>query len=473
MSVMNAGKKSKALVRPLRAGNSRAGERPGRIRASEPGAAASRPEKRNVPGVSAPARPDKAVPGRPRATGKSPARPRLWAVPDVSRPAIAGSGGRDPGATSARDTSASAKTGPGQSPGQRGVGRGWAARRAAPVARGRKYPAGAPAPDGPRRPDLTSSHGAQGPHGVARAAAAWRPGSGEQPDSRPAGPAARPPSVGAARTAAAGRLLPGARGPVRLRSLSQASRAYPADQAHPAGPPGPLGGRDSPPRGGHHPAPARRGLRRSGLQPRPAAVRGPGGHAAGSGQARPVPVVGRAERGAQGRPAGGHPADHGVQRAGQPGRGARREPLGPPGLTWRRGTAVTITGVGHAGATRRRETRERSPELISPPGRRALDLRRGGAPEGERVPDPGATRPGAISRTGCCGRDLGRNVPGAPGGSRPACATRRQGFSWPSPAGRRRFTGKSRNRRVAACAAPGVCSSVTTTSSSYSAVVHV
>ena len=112
MSVMNAAKKSKALVRPLRAGNSRAGERPGRIRASEPGAAASRPEKRNIPGVSSPARPDKPVPGRPRATGKSPARPRLWAVPDVSRPAIAGSGGRDPGATSARDISASAKTGP-------------------------------------------------------------------------------------------------------------------------------------------------------------------------------------------------------------------------------------------------------------------------------------------------------------------------------------------------------------------------
>jgi hypothetical protein len=111
MSVMNAGKKSKALLRPLRAGNSRAGERPGRIRASESGAAASRPEKRNVPGVSAPARPDKAVPGRPRATAKSPARPRLSAVPDVSRPAIAGSGGRDPGTASARDTSAAAKAG--------------------------------------------------------------------------------------------------------------------------------------------------------------------------------------------------------------------------------------------------------------------------------------------------------------------------------------------------------------------------
>ncbi len=81
---------------------------------------------------------------------------------------------------------------------------------------------------------------------------------------------------------------------------------------------------------------ARPGLRRPGFQSRPAAVRGPGWHAAGCGQARPVPVVGRAERGAQGRPAGRHPADHGVQRAGQPGCGARREPLGPPGLTsWR------------------------------------------------------------------------------------------------------------------------------------------
>ena len=114
MSVMNAGKLSKALVRPLRAGNSRAGERPGRIRASEPGAAASRPEKRNVPGVSAPARPDKAVPTRRRAAGESPACPRLWAVPDAPRSATAGPGGGDPGATSARDTSASAKTGPGK-----------------------------------------------------------------------------------------------------------------------------------------------------------------------------------------------------------------------------------------------------------------------------------------------------------------------------------------------------------------------
>ena len=390
MSVMNAAKKSKALVRPLRAGNSRAGERPGRIRASEPGAAASRPEKRNVPGVSSPARPDKAVPGRPRATGKSPARPRLWAVPDVSRPAIAGSGGRDPGATSARDTSASAKTGPASDrgrwhrasglPGRRSPGRASSpgAGSIPLVPRPRMAPDDliSPRPTAPRAP--TESPGRPRPGGQDQAS---------QPDSRPAGPAARPPSVGAARTVAAGRPLPGARGPVRLRSLSPASRAYPADQAHPAGPPGPLGGRDSPPRGGHHPAPARRGLRRSGLQPRPAAVRGPGGYAAGSGQARPVPVVGRAERGAQGRPAGGHPADHGVQRAGQPGCGARREPLGPPGLTWRRGTAVTITGVGHARDTPAGDARA-IPELISPPGRRALDLRRGGAGGGSVCPIP-------------------------------------------------------------------------------------
>ncbi len=97
MSVMNAGRKSKALVRPLRAGNSRAGERPGRTRAGEPGAAASRPEKRNLPGVSGPARADKAVPGRRRVTGDSPARPPLWAVPDAPRPASAGPADRDPG----------------------------------------------------------------------------------------------------------------------------------------------------------------------------------------------------------------------------------------------------------------------------------------------------------------------------------------------------------------------------------------
>ena len=64
------------------------------------------------------------------------------------------------------------------------------------------------------------------------------------------------------------------------------------------------------------------------------------------------------------------------------------------------------------------------------------------------------------------------SCPAAPA-ARVRPVTQRQGFCWPSPGGRRRFTGKSPNRRVAACAAPGVCSSVTTTSSSYSAVVHV
>lgn len=90
MSVMSAGKKPRALVRPLRAGNSRVGVRPGRFRAGEAGAAASRSEKRNVPGVSAPpAQPDGAAPPRPRTARKSPPRPRLWVVPDgpgVARP---------------------------------------------------------------------------------------------------------------------------------------------------------------------------------------------------------------------------------------------------------------------------------------------------------------------------------------------------------------------------------------------------
>ena len=483
MSVMNAGKKSKALVRPLRAGNSRAGERPGRIRASEPGAAASRPEKRNVPGVSAPARPDKAVPGRPRATGKSPARPRLWAVPDVARQAIAGSGGRDPGTTSARDTSASANAGPATAgPATAGpaiTGPAGSGPRMGGGARPRRLPGAgsiplvprprmapddliSPRPTAPRAP--TESPGRPRPGARIRRAAGLAPGWTSSPSAqrrRSADRDGRPVPPGRAWSAP-------------LRSLSPASRAYPADQAHPARPPGPLGGRDSPPRRGHHPAPARRGLRRPGVQPRPAAVRGPGGHAAGSSQARPVPVVGRAECGAQGRPAGGHSADHGVQRAGQPGCGARREPLGPPGLMWRAGDrSHDRRRKTRRRETRRRETRERSPELISPPGRRALDPRRGVRAGGAACARSWRDTRGRDTRTGSCGRQLRRSVPGAPGSSRPACVTQRQGFSWPSPDGRRRFTGKSRNRRVAACAAPGVCSSVTTTSSSYSAVVHV
>lgn len=123
MSVMSAGKK--ALVRPLRAGNSRAGLRPGQFRDGEPGAAVSRPERRNVPGLPAPARPDCAVPARPgsampvrpRAARKSPARPRLWVVPDA--PGTAAAGPSEPGvpgpATPVPATSGPATSGPGTS----------------------------------------------------------------------------------------------------------------------------------------------------------------------------------------------------------------------------------------------------------------------------------------------------------------------------------------------------------------------
>src|ERR1039458_9037913 len=100
MSVMSAGRKPRALVRPLRAGNSRAGARPGQFRAGEPGTAASRPEKRNDPGVSVLAQPDRAVPPRPRIARKTPARPRLWVVPDVqgaSGPATSDPGTSGPG----------------------------------------------------------------------------------------------------------------------------------------------------------------------------------------------------------------------------------------------------------------------------------------------------------------------------------------------------------------------------------------
>lgn len=87
MSVMSVGKKPKALVRPLGAGNSRAGAYRGELRSDEPGAAAHRPEKRNVPGVSVPAQPGITGPARPRAARQHPpARPRLWVVPDAAVP---------------------------------------------------------------------------------------------------------------------------------------------------------------------------------------------------------------------------------------------------------------------------------------------------------------------------------------------------------------------------------------------------
>ncbi len=70
MSVMSVGKKPKALVRPLGAGNSRAGGHRGRLRAGEPGAAATRSEKRNVPGVSVAAQPGVAVAGPAAAPGR-------------------------------------------------------------------------------------------------------------------------------------------------------------------------------------------------------------------------------------------------------------------------------------------------------------------------------------------------------------------------------------------------------------------
>jgi hypothetical protein len=91
MSVMSVGKKPKALVRPLGAGSSRAGVYRGELRAGEPGAAASRSEKRNVPGVSVAAQPGIAGPARPRAAARKPsARPRLWVVPDAADPSVAG-----------------------------------------------------------------------------------------------------------------------------------------------------------------------------------------------------------------------------------------------------------------------------------------------------------------------------------------------------------------------------------------------
>jgi hypothetical protein len=92
MSVMSVGKKPKALVRPLGAGNSRAGAQRSELRAGEPGGAAPRPEKRSVPGVSLAAQPGIAGLARPRAAARKPSarpRPRLRVVPDAADPSVA------------------------------------------------------------------------------------------------------------------------------------------------------------------------------------------------------------------------------------------------------------------------------------------------------------------------------------------------------------------------------------------------
>jgi LysM domain len=116
MSVMSVGKKPKVLVRPLRAGNSRAGGRPGQVRAGEPGSPVSRPEKRNVPGVSKVAQPGPVAPPRPRAVRRHPpARPRLWVVPDAASPDAAAPAvrGTDAAGPDAAPPAAAGAAGPG------------------------------------------------------------------------------------------------------------------------------------------------------------------------------------------------------------------------------------------------------------------------------------------------------------------------------------------------------------------------
>lgn len=235
MSVMSAGKKSKALVRPLRAGNSRAGGRLGRIRASEPGAAASRAEKRNVPGVSAPARSEKAVPARPRTAAKSTARARLWAVPDVARPATAGPGSREPGATSAPGTSAAA--GPSPATTRPAItGPAGSAARMGGGAPGRRPPGAGSIPLVPRPrvapDDLISTLPGAPP------AAPRRPGPGGQDqatsptrartDQRPARPGPAQPGpwrdAGASRTRVVRPAVPPSRGPAGRSPRSRLTR---------------------------------------------------------------------------------------------------------------------------------------------------------------------------------------------------------------------------------------------------------
>jgi hypothetical protein len=159
MSVISVGRKPRALIRPLRAGNSRAGARPGQLRAGEPGTAASRPEKPDFPGGRVPAQPDSSVPSRPRSARNTPARPRLWVVPDApgtagpatSEPGISDSGSSRPGVL--RPAAPGSRT-PGDAPVRPPVGAGSAPLvprpRVAPDDQIQSHPA-IPAPSRPRR----------------------------------------------------------------------------------------------------------------------------------------------------------------------------------------------------------------------------------------------------------------------------------------------------------------------------------
>ena len=238
MSVMSVGRKPKALVRPLGAGNSRADR--GKSRAGDLGVTATRSDKRDVRGVS--------VAGQPGVTAR-PTRRAGRGQEAVCAPAPVGGAGRR---------------------------------------RSRRRRAG--------RPPCRSWRRRRWP-----GPGWWCRGRGWQPTSKSRPGRAAPGRPGRPR----GRVWSG-----RRRRRPGAGPASAADQAHPARTPGGLGFRGSPLGRGAHSGPARPGVRCPGRQSRPAAVRGAGQHAARRGQAGPVPVVDRVERGAPGRPAVGQPADH-------------------------------------------------------------------------------------------------------------------------------------------------------------------
>ena len=302
MSVMSMGKKPKVLVRPLRAGNSRAGGRPGQVRAGAPGPAASGPEKRNVPGVSKVTQPGVVVPPRPGAgRRRPPARPRLWVVPDAAVPDAAEP--EIPGP----DPAGPAVAGPDVAgPARRRVrgcrwypGRGWPpTSRFRPVAerptagcRPRAAALGAPGRGAPGR-----GAPGRGSPGRRRSSRTRVVRAASAPSRTPVRRARRTRLTRRGRRvvwASAVLLLVAVITPVLLAMASGAQAAS----------------------GGLPPSAVRAGLRQVVVKP---------GQSLWSIALNAEP---------HGRPAGGHPADHPVQRAGQPGRRARREPLGPPGLT--------------------------------------------------------------------------------------------------------------------------------------------
>ncbi len=320
MSVVSLDEQSKATVSSLSAGYRRSRRRGG-PRPAGPGV--YRP--RDCPPAPHPAAPGTPPADNMRASEAYPAERLAPENSEISHPAgvsrwpTAFSGGAGP-ASRGPAPAGRARAGPAPAdagPASAGVAQGDAAQAdagpegAVRLAVVRALP-GMVLPRRPRRSLLSAAR----PGGLARFRLV-RPGRAPPASTRlaPAPPGTGPPGTSPAGAGAAGS-TPGA--------------AFPAD------PPWPPGGADPGcpgHRGGAHADPARVHYRGTGRQSWPRAGCGPGQHAAAGGPTWPVTVVDRPGGRAHGRPPGGDPADHPVQRPEQPGCRSWRALVGAEGLS--------------------------------------------------------------------------------------------------------------------------------------------